>query len=208
MATGDPYAVLGVSSAATPDEIRWAYERRLAEASRSGAVRAASDVDAAYAVLSNPRRRALYDRHGIADPLPDRHPLASVPASREPFRAWSPSDVSRPVAPRGCPGRERNAVRVGVAMVALALVVTGSGYLYHHLRRPAPAGAPAALAPAPNIRPTYLVPIAPTGQELVSCEATPAGPGYRFIAHSGDGISCTNGATPIFQPYSPTPNSG
>jgi hypothetical protein len=66
----DPYSVLGVARDATDDEIRHAYERRLSAAAGAGALRTAQRVDAAFSVLRDRHRRALYDREGRIEELP------------------------------------------------------------------------------------------------------------------------------------------
>ncbi len=63
----DPYAALGLTPAATPAEVRRAY-RRLARTlhpdvnSRADAAAAFATLQAAYAVVGDPKRRAAHDR--------------------------------------------------------------------------------------------------------------------------------------------------
>lgn len=96
----DPYRILGVGRDATDVEIRRAYERRLSEAADAGALRAAQSVDAAYSVLRDPQRRALFDRNGLVVDLP-RLPSR---ASAVPFRSWSPQGGrAQPRSRRGQP---------------------------------------------------------------------------------------------------------
>jgi curved DNA-binding protein CbpA len=82
----DPYAVLGVTPAATPAEIAHAFRARLralhpdTRDAGSGAGSAAGEetqlpqVLAAYALLRDPQRRAAYDqqRPAQSDPAPVR----------------------------------------------------------------------------------------------------------------------------------------
>ena len=70
MAQRDPYEVLGVSRGATQEELKAAF-RRLASQHHpdknpddpKAAVRF-KELNAAYQVLSDPQRRAMYDRFG------------------------------------------------------------------------------------------------------------------------------------------------
>ncbi|GGB58301.1 molecular chaperone DnaJ [Tistrella bauzanensis] len=83
--TADPYQTLGVARDATPDTIKAAY-RRLAKAYHpdlhpgdDAVERRFKDVSAAYAVLSDPTRRAAFDRgdtdaNGASRPRPQGRP--------------------------------------------------------------------------------------------------------------------------------------
>ena len=94
--TLDPYAVLGVARDATPLQVARAH-RRLAKAHHpdlhEGTAEAAErmrDINEAWAVLSNPARRADYDYS---------HPSSGTPssghwgASRSPIQPASPSST-------------------------------------------------------------------------------------------------------------------
>jgi curved DNA-binding protein CbpA len=87
----DPYELLGVPRDATDERIRAAYELEVNRATREGAFRYAAELATAYETISNPRRRALYERHGLTA-IQERSP-GSVP----PPRSWraAPSGPSR-----------------------------------------------------------------------------------------------------------------
>jgi molecular chaperone DnaJ len=79
----DYYGILGVSRQATPDEIKRAY-RRLAREHHPDVNRDAAapekikEINAAYAVLSDPKKREIYDLGG--DPLSANGGMAGGPA--------------------------------------------------------------------------------------------------------------------------------
>lgn len=73
MATPDPYAALGVSRDASPDEIKSAY-RKLARQyhpdvnpNNPEAEEKFKELSTAYAILSDPEKKAQYDRFGSVD---------------------------------------------------------------------------------------------------------------------------------------------
>lgn len=90
----DPYALLGVPRDASDDEIRRAYEKEINRAHRDGATRHAVEVSQAFDTLSQPHRRAAYDRHGIA-PVRERSPGAAPPP-----RSWRQEAASYRPEPR------------------------------------------------------------------------------------------------------------
>ena len=63
------YDVLGVDASASADEIKAAYWRRAKNAhpDAGGSAQEFGDVKLAHAVLSDPERRARYDRAGEVD---------------------------------------------------------------------------------------------------------------------------------------------
>ncbi len=76
----DPYEVLGVSRTATQEEIQKAY-RKLSKKYHPDrnpgdkqAENAYKEVQEAYEILSDPQKRAAYDRYGFAGPPPGGFP--------------------------------------------------------------------------------------------------------------------------------------
>ena len=83
--TLDPYAVLGVARDATPLQVARAH-RHLAKAHHpdlhEGAAEAAGrmrNINEAWAILSNPARRAEYDGSHPSSGMPSARPLGRVP---------------------------------------------------------------------------------------------------------------------------------
>lgn len=72
-ATKDYYSILGVGREASDEEIKRAYRGKAREthpdvAEHDGAEDAFKDISEAYEVLSDPQKRAMYDRFGTVDP--------------------------------------------------------------------------------------------------------------------------------------------
>ena len=73
----DPYARLGLAKGASPDEIRRAYRKEalIHHPDRGGNTEAFQKLEAAYGVLSDPERKALYDATGSVAETPQGNPF-------------------------------------------------------------------------------------------------------------------------------------
>lgn len=85
------YTVLQVNPSATPEEIKEAYRSLAWKVQSEGDQEALKEVSAAYSVLSNPERRAEYDRQlasgepaAAVQPAPSPAPVAAAPAPQRP----------------------------------------------------------------------------------------------------------------------------
>lgn len=95
--SNDPYAVLGVPRTASAIEIHAAYRRRSAELRPDGirggteSERRFHEVDAAYEILSDAKRRTAFDESGVIPP-------PSAPGSNASPRETPPNRVENPHA--------------------------------------------------------------------------------------------------------------
>lgn len=77
MTTKDPYEILGVPRTASADEIKRAYRRLVKDVhpdhnpGDKNAERRFKDVQAAYEVLGDTKRRSEFDKYGAGGPMPD-----------------------------------------------------------------------------------------------------------------------------------------
>jgi signal peptidase I len=92
----DPYDVLGVPRGASDAQIRYAYRN----ISREGGVDV-EEIDRAYKLLSDPKKRASYDASTAVVPPPELSPPASedelepAPVADEPVEAAPPEELPR-----------------------------------------------------------------------------------------------------------------
>jgi curved DNA-binding protein CbpA len=95
----DPYAVLGVTRNATPDEIKAAYRERVAKYHPDRhqgnpleelAAAKLAEINRAYEILSDPERRTAYDRGQPVYPRPVASPFdnMSFGGSRKKRPGW------------------------------------------------------------------------------------------------------------------------
>ena len=92
------YEVLGVGRGASPEDIKSAYKARIREVhpdffqgAAEEATERAIELNGAYAVLSDPEKRALYDRmlfSPVQAPL-QQNPPAPPPPQQDPMRYWN-----------------------------------------------------------------------------------------------------------------------
>jgi hypothetical protein len=170
LGTRDPYAVLGVSPAATADDVRRAYHarvRRLHPDVNPDGTEAFRRVTAAYEILGDPGRRRAFDEARGAEqalrfgPSAVRHaPGPSAPADstgQVPFQEPTPQEeaamraVARPVwtidewALIAWIGRS---LAVGLVIAVLLLGVIGLAGLFHV----GPDSGPYVPSPVPGAR--------------------------------------------------------
>lgn len=187
----DPYQLLGVSPDVSAVELKRAYERRIGEAARLDAFKLAQEIDRAYTLLRDPRRRALFDRHGL-DQLPARdHPLARwAPPKPVPFRTWSPaptpSGPSRRHVAAARTSTVHPCVRAGLIGLAITATIAAVPFVAHHLR--------ATTGTEPQYRSTQI---------RVVCERGHNDAGYSYLTTSGSAVACSNGAAPLVETVSP-----
>jgi preprotein translocase subunit Sec63 len=93
----DPYAVLGVARTATPDEIKAAYrelvakyhpDRHQGNPLEELAAAKLAELNRAYEILSDPERRAAYDRGQSVWPRPVDTPFAAASPAGRRRRGW------------------------------------------------------------------------------------------------------------------------
>ncbi|MCW2680722.1 MAG: DnaJ domain [Frankiales bacterium] len=175
MREDDPYVLLDVPRDAGAERIRRAYDLEVQRAHRAGATAHAVALSRAYDILSDPGRRALFDRHGLA-PVRERSPGAASPPT--PWRIVRQQPLPRRQA------RHRS-WRVPATAVFCLGIVAGLALAVYLQRQPGAAQAD---------------PMAPAPERQVLCEATPAGQGYLFSAPATVTPACTNGAVPRILP--------
>ncbi len=116
-ATADPYEILAVPPTATDEEIRIAYERfahapDLWVGSDPGREERLSRIQASYRLLSDPARRAAYDRARAGEESP------YTPAGPPP-KSWNPVDRMT----RNLPRPWRIAIDWAVTIIGAILIV-------------------------------------------------------------------------------------
>ncbi|GEM_PF-6799102 len=117
------YEVLGIGRDAAPDEIKSAWKARIREVHpdvfqgpAEEATERAIEVNGAYAVLSDPEKRALYDR--MLEPLPDTLTAAEEESSPSSSSHWESHDARWPRASQQRVSRDEQEWAVGGASFA------------------------------------------------------------------------------------------
>jgi curved DNA-binding protein CbpA len=93
----DPYAVLGVPHTATEADIRAAYlalmakyhpDRHQGNPLEDLAAAKVAEINSAYDILSNPKRRAAYDSGRLGWPRPANAPFSTAPGGARKRSIW------------------------------------------------------------------------------------------------------------------------
>lgn len=161
-AAQNPYALLDVPRDASPERIRNACERAIARAHRDGATKHAVEISTAFDTLSNPTRRALFDRHGMPA-VRERSPGAAAPPT--PWRVVKEQGFTPPLRRTR---RERRTPLMAVFSLGIVAGLVIAGYLLRES-----GSEPGVETTGPS-----------TGLHQVACDPTPAGPGYVYTGPS------------------------
>jgi len=193
------YGLLGLPATASLSQLRFGYERAMAQATRSGDHARALALSRAFDDLSRSTRRQIYPttvEHSRARPAtPARN-------SRTPLRRPTPRRRRGPVARRRRVLTFVLTVPAVAAVVALALNV---GALGPHRDRPAaPATrpvdqvepAPAAVTDLPARIVPPNTPVDPQGYVMVVCQDLGGGSGTVRFVRPGAVVTCASGAMP------------
>jgi hypothetical protein len=142
MAVMNRYDVLGIRDDATLDEIKKAYRKLAAKThpDRNGEDMTPlfRSVQEAYETLSNPLKRAAYDRelNGASVPQPEPAAYAGAQPSyhyEEAAPAYAPEEYEAPAAPRPRTEREEKIRRVKIAVIASVFVGLGGYWLFQEI---------------------------------------------------------------------------
>jgi pSer/pThr/pTyr-binding forkhead associated (FHA) protein len=155
--TRDHYDVLGVSSEATPEEIRRAY-RDLAKVAMGDRPRF-EVISRAFETLKDPTRRAAYDRMRRLGQLPDEEPAGAATNGAAPGAA-NMNSTSLPTGDATVAMPPGAATTLGAAGPTVALATTGGATIGF-------GGATAYLALPPC--PVCTTPAAPGEEFCVEC---------------------------------------
>ncbi|NUP05780.1 MAG: molecular chaperone DnaJ [Polyangiaceae bacterium] len=89
----DPYEVLGIDRSATQDDVKGAFRKLAAKhhpdrnPDDPGASQRFKEINAAYQILSDPKKREMFDRFGIGDG-------ARAPGGQTPFAGFDFSEIN------------------------------------------------------------------------------------------------------------------
>jgi molecular chaperone DnaJ len=96
----DPYDLLGLDRSATADDVKAAFRKLAAKhhpdrnPDDPEAAQRFKEINAAYQLLSDPKKRAMFDRFGVGDGGPAGGPPGAGPFGQNPFAQGVPFDFS------------------------------------------------------------------------------------------------------------------
>jgi hypothetical protein len=143
MAVMNRYDVLGIRDDATPEEVKKAYRKLAAKThpDRNGEDMTPlfRSVQDAYETLSNPLKRAAYDRELNQASVPQPEPAAYAggqPAYRHEETAprYAPAEYDAPAAPQPRSEREEKIRRLKIGAIASVFVGLGGYWLFQEIQ--------------------------------------------------------------------------
>lgn len=205
------HEMVGVDDDASVEHLRYAYERAMSRATRSGNHRHAMALSRAFDELGA-GRQSVYDRHWT----PAANHPSTVPSTSRSYRGGTASGSARKTR------RWLRRRRLPVAILLVPAVIAVAIFTALHLNdskppavpaNPVPAltnPVPALTNPAPVLRPTPLpgqtvvpalqVPadakVGADGRATVLCQPGPGTAGYLVEVAPGATVQCVNGAVP------------
>ncbi|MDQ1743648.1 MAG: hypothetical protein QOE23_1987, partial [Pseudonocardiales bacterium] len=151
-------------------------------ATRDGAIRYAAELSAAYDNISSARRRALYDRHGLAA-IHERSPGAAPPPRP---RDWQAAGLHQPA-----PGRRS---RRGVKLAVIFVFAVGlAAWFIGATQQGRASRSPGRITPLPVD--SFVV--RPEHKQQVLCRPSNGGQDYVYSEPLNNIPHCDNGATPL-----------
>jgi hypothetical protein len=137
------YDVLGIRDDATPDEVKKAYRKLAAKThpDRNGEDMTPlfRSVQEAYETLSNPLKRAAYDRELNKASMPQPEPAAYAGSQSsyrydEPEEQYAPEEHDVPVPPAARSEREEKIRRIKIGAIVSVFVGLGGYWLFQEIQ--------------------------------------------------------------------------